>query len=112
MAVLLLLAACSKNNSSSGTTSFNGGNTTGQGGSMARFTIVGHYLYTVDGRSLRVFDISNPSLVQLKTVSYSVGILKPSFLSGISCLLPQIPRCIYLISTIPSNRCRKVMFSI
>lgn len=66
VAVLLLLAACSKNNSSTGTTSFNGGNTTGQGGSMARFTIVGHHLYTVDGRSLRVFDISNPSLVQLK----------------------------------------------
>jgi hypothetical protein len=34
-------------------------NPTGQGGSLARFTIVGNYLYTVDKESLKVFDISN-----------------------------------------------------
>lgn len=32
---------------------------TGQGGSLARFTIVGSYLYAVDKQSLKVFDISN-----------------------------------------------------
>jgi Uncharacterized conserved protein len=38
----------------------NNGNQVGQGGSLARFTIVNQYLYTVDGRYLSVFDISNP----------------------------------------------------
>src|SRR5215211_1413637 len=32
---------------------------TGQGGSLARFTIMGDYLYTVDKENLKVFDISN-----------------------------------------------------
>lgn len=34
----------------------------GQGGSLARFTLVGDYLYTVDDQSLRIFNIQNPSL--------------------------------------------------
>jgi hypothetical protein len=33
----------------------------GQGGSMARFAIVGNYLYTVDKEALKVFDITNPA---------------------------------------------------
>jgi hypothetical protein len=33
----------------------------GKGGSLARFTIVGNYLYTVDKKNLNVFDITNPS---------------------------------------------------
>lgn len=33
----------------------------GTGGSMARFTIVGNYLYTVDKENLKVFDITNPA---------------------------------------------------
>jgi hypothetical protein len=33
---------------------------TGKGGSLARFTVVGDYLYTVDKETLKVFDISNP----------------------------------------------------
>jgi hypothetical protein len=54
-AVLLLLAtACTKESALN-----NGGGSTGQGGSLARFTIVGNYLYTVDGVHLSVFDISN-----------------------------------------------------
>ncbi|HEX6333343.1 MAG TPA: hypothetical protein VFZ78_03890 [Flavisolibacter sp.] len=36
-------------------------NPTGQGGSMARFTIVDDYLYAVDKQNLKVFDISSPS---------------------------------------------------
>jgi hypothetical protein len=37
-----------------------GGSGTGTGGSMARFTIVGEYLYVVDQTSLEVFDLSQP----------------------------------------------------
>ncbi len=34
----------------------------GTGGSLARFSLVGDYLYTVDDQSLRIFDIYNPEL--------------------------------------------------
>jgi hypothetical protein len=33
---------------------------TGQGGSLARFAIVGNYLYVVDNTDINVFDITNP----------------------------------------------------
>ncbi|MDR1524193.1 MAG: hypothetical protein LBS79_02905 [Tannerella sp.] len=33
----------------------------GQGGSMARFTIAGDYLYTVDNATLKMFDLSDPA---------------------------------------------------
>lgn len=36
----------------------------GAGGSLARFALVGDYLYTVDDQSLRIFDITNPNLPQ------------------------------------------------
>ncbi|MDC0231575.1 hypothetical protein OAK19_06370, partial [Aureispira] len=38
-----------------------GGNPTGVGGSMARFTIVGNTLYVLDGNKMIIFDITNPS---------------------------------------------------
>jgi hypothetical protein len=38
-----------------------GGQSYGQGGSMARFTLLGGHLYTVDDYSMRVFDVNNPS---------------------------------------------------
>ena len=42
---------------------------TGQGGSLARFTILGDYLYTVDNNELDVFSIVNPANpVQVNTV--------------------------------------------
>ena len=47
----------------------------GLGGSMAQFTIIDNYLYTVDYKSLKVFhiaDASNPEL--LETVNLGVGI--------------------------------------
>lgn len=52
--ILLFFTACEKSSSVS-----NGSGTTGQGGSLARFTIIGNYLYTVDGTNLSVFDITN-----------------------------------------------------
>ncbi len=39
-------------------------NNTGQGGSMARFTIVGNYLYIIDHQNLKVFDINTPAVPQ------------------------------------------------
>jgi hypothetical protein len=45
----------------SGSDSAGGESNTGKGGSMARFTICGNYLYTVDFATLKVFDISDPA---------------------------------------------------
>jgi len=53
------------NFSSAAPTSANPGNTTGVGGSMARFTITGQHLYAINSFSLRVLDISNPAVPQL-----------------------------------------------
>lgn len=64
---ILLLLACEKtalNDSSA----FGGGGATGHGGSMARFTIAGNYLYAVDKQNLNVFDITNPANPVLKRI--------------------------------------------
>jgi hypothetical protein len=55
---LFLLLGCDKMSMSEAATY---GPTNGQGGSMARFTIAGNYLYTVDKTDLKVFDIANPA---------------------------------------------------
>ena len=46
-------------NSSAVPAAANAGSPVGKGGSMARFTIVNNYLYTVDESDLNVFDITN-----------------------------------------------------
>jgi len=51
---LSVLVNCSKE-----TGGVNGAATTGAGGSTARFTIAGNYLYVVDNLSLKAFDISS-----------------------------------------------------
>lgn len=51
-----IISGCQK--SSADSASFAGN---GTGGSLARFTIVGNYLYTVDEQQLKVFDISDPA---------------------------------------------------
>lgn len=54
-AVLLLFgSACSYDNAS-----FDNSTEGGKGGSMARFTVVGDHLFTVDHENLKVFDISS-----------------------------------------------------
>jgi hypothetical protein len=59
-------------NSSSGV---GGSSGTGIGGSMARFTVVSDYLYVIDDRSLKVFDLSQPNQpVQASTVEIGWGI--------------------------------------
>lgn len=53
----LFAASCSKE----GASSADAASATGKGGSLARFTISGNYLYLADWSTLRVFDISDPS---------------------------------------------------
>jgi len=51
------------------------GQTIGQGGSMARFAVVGHYLYTVDHAKLNLFDISQAAKpIKTKEVQLGIGI--------------------------------------
>lgn len=54
-----LLSGCENGDSASPGSA--DGAITGQGGSMARFAVVGDYLYTVDNTSLNLFDVSNPT---------------------------------------------------
>jgi len=51
--VVLLFPHCTKENAA-------GPSASGAGGSTARFTISGNYLYVVNSTSLKAFDISNP----------------------------------------------------
>lgn len=68
-----LLAACNSNDSNpspSTASSLDGKSVPGQdgqGGSMARFTISGNHLYTVDNTSLTHYDISNPDNPEMGT---------------------------------------------
>lgn len=50
----------------------------GSGGSLARFSLVGDYLYTVDDQSLRIFDISSPekpNFVGTKQIGFDIETL-------------------------------------
>jgi hypothetical protein len=62
-ALLIVFSQCSKESNS--LAAGPGGN--GAGGSTARFTIVGNYLYVVDHTSLKSFNISNPNTPVYKT---------------------------------------------
>ena len=55
--IAVILAGCSAD-----TESLNPASGDGSGGSLARFALVGDYLYTVDDQSLRIFDITDPNL--------------------------------------------------
>ena len=47
----------------------------GEGGSLAQFTVVDNYLYTIDYKSIQVFDISSPSQPTLaKTLNLGIGL--------------------------------------
>ncbi len=77
MALLMALGACTK---SSNDTTNSSGNGVGQGGSLARYTIVGRYLYTVDGNSLRIFDLDaagGPQLVNQQNIGFSIETIFP-----------------------------------
>lgn len=63
LGAMVVLTSCSKeDNSLSGMNSLNeGGSGNGTGGSTARFTISGNYLYVVDSYSLNIWNIQNPA---------------------------------------------------
>jgi hypothetical protein len=67
-ALSLTMGACSKDNKSTGST----GEPSGQGGSLARYTIAQGYLYMVDAQELKAFSLANPTDPQL-TRTISVG---------------------------------------
>lgn len=54
-AVIFSFYACSENDNMYGSSD----NNSGKGGSMARFTISGDFLYTVDAQTLKLFDLSD-----------------------------------------------------
>lgn len=60
--ISLLFSSCTKTGSDA---SSSGGNSTS--GSMARFTLVGNYLYTVNQQSLKTFNVSNPASPKLES---------------------------------------------
>src|SRR5881398_933222 len=66
--LILFLFSCEKSNNSDAAAF----SSPGIGGSLARFTIAGNYLYTVDNENLKVYDIANPALPQFKS-SVHVG---------------------------------------
>jgi hypothetical protein len=55
--LMMVAIACSEGGESFG----DSGSASGQGGSMARFTITGDYMYTVDNHTLKMFNLSQPA---------------------------------------------------
>lgn len=79
LSVLALAAlSCSKDSNDSSTLGTKNDAGSGQGGSLARFAIVGDYMYAVHGRSLKVMDITdrtNPNFVSTAQVNADVETL-------------------------------------
>jgi hypothetical protein len=69
-AAIVLLPACNKESTTADASAG-----TGKGGSLARFTISGNFLYLADYSMLRVFDISNPvNTAEKNSVPLSFGV--------------------------------------
>lgn len=67
--IIVTFSACSKSDVNAP------GLGTGTGGSLARFTISGNYLYVVDGTSLKTFNITNPkNMRQVSSIEIGQGI--------------------------------------
>jgi hypothetical protein len=76
--LVLVFSSCEKDNFSEN--SADSVNNTGKGGSLARFTVVGDKLYTIDNDQMRIFDIeenTNPTFEQ------TVGLI-----SGVETVFP------------------------
>lgn len=74
---ILVISACSKGGSVDISSN---GNNTGLGGSLARYTIVGRYLYTVDANNLNVFDLdaaNGPQLVNKQNIGFAIETVFP-----------------------------------
>lgn len=65
---LVSLSRCTKESASAG------GAADGAGGSTARFTIAGNYLYVVDNKSLKAFSIANPSAAPVLKSTVDIGL--------------------------------------
>lgn len=65
---ITLFISCSKD----GSTTADSGSGVGKGGSLARFTIVGNYLYLADYATIETYDISSPQAT-VKKSSVNVG---------------------------------------
>ena len=77
--IILVVAFATSNCSKSDSSAFSA-TTTGAGGSLARYAILGNYLYAVDNSSLRVFDISigsNPILKKTINIGFSIETIYP-----------------------------------
>jgi hypothetical protein len=59
-----------------------GGPSTGKGGSLARFAVVGKHLYCIDQASLKVFDISRPRSPRYKNTMQVGWNIETLFASG------------------------------
>ena len=59
--ILFTISSCSKDGTSGENTLGSGAPGSGKGGSLARFTIVGNYMYAVDDQSLNVYNIADPA---------------------------------------------------
>jgi len=69
---LLFLFSCAKDDSAP--------NQNGTGGSLARFVLVGEFLYVIDANSLATYNVSNPAqpvLVQSQVVNFGIETLYP-----------------------------------
>ncbi len=66
--IVILSIRCSKESTVGGAAA------TGAGGSTARFTIVGNYLYAVDNKKLKSFDISNTSTSPVLRATTDIGL--------------------------------------
>lgn len=64
----VLVNSCEKESASGAPSS------AGAGGSTARFTIAGNFLYVVDNTSVKAFDISNPAAAPLLKSTTDVGV--------------------------------------
>lgn len=76
---IITLGACSKNGTDPSGINTDS-NISGQGGSLARYTIVGNYLYTVDANSLNVFDLdatNGPQLVNHQNIGFAIETIFP-----------------------------------
>ncbi len=77
LALALLFAGCSKEGTDASNASASG---SGTGGSLARFTIVGNYLYVADNSRLQTFNISNPgeiTQVDNQTLGFNIETIFP-----------------------------------
>jgi hypothetical protein len=112
--LITTLSSCNKDggvNSVSNNNSGNSSSDAGVGGSLARFTISGNHLYTVDDKTLRVFDISTPSIpVKAKELNPGFGV-ETIFASGSRLYLGTTTGMYIYDITSPTNPLQKSFYS-